>query len=295
MYRAEGAWPGGLAANRLARALAPYAPDDVRYVPTPEENEKRVEAVTLEQVMALYQKQLGATQGELAVVGDFDAEPTLAQVREVLRDWKSGVHVRRIQEIAPGNVAGSKADILTPDKANAVFVAGQAFPLKETDPEFAALRLGNFIFGGGSLVSRLGYRIREREGLSYGVSSSFTADPRDPAARFTVNAITNPGNIDRVENAFREELQEFRTNGPSAKELNDAQKAYLEAQKVARTGDAALAGQIVSNLRLGRTFAHAREQEQRIAALTADEVKAAFRKHVDPNKLVIIRAGDFKK
>jgi zinc protease len=176
-----------------------------------------------------------------------------------------------------------------------VFVAGLAFSLKETDPEFAALRLGNFIFGGGTLVSRLGYRIREREGLSYGVTSTFTADARDPSARFTVNAITNPANIDRVESAFREELQDFLTNGPSAKELSDAQKAYLEAQKVSRTGDAALAGQIVSNLRLGWTFAHARDQEQRIAALTPDAVKTAFRKYIDASKLVIIRAGDFKK
>jgi zinc protease len=292
MMRTE---PSALAANRLSRALSPYAPDDVRYVPTPEENEQRVEAATLEQVTALYEKQLGATQGELAVVGDFDPEPTLAQVREILKDWKSEVSVRRIPELAPGNVVGSKVEILTPDKANAVFMAGLAFALKENDPEFAALRLGNFIFGGGSLVSRLGYRIREREGLSYGVSSTFTADARDPSARFTVNAITNPGNIDRVDIAFREELKEFQTNGPSTKELSDAQKAYLEAQKVGRAGDAAIAGQIVSNLRLGRTFAHAREQEQRIAALTPEDVKAAFRKYIDANNLVIIRAGDFKK
>jgi zinc protease len=98
-----------------------------------------------------------------------------------------------------------------------------------------------------------------------------------------------------VESAFREELHEFLANGPSAQELSDAQKAYLESQKVGRTGDAAIAGQIVNNLRLGWTFAHAREQEQRIAALTPDEVKAAFRKYIDASKLVIIRAGDFKK
>jgi zinc protease len=292
MMRTE---PTTLAANRLSRALASYGPDDVRYVPTPEENAKRLEAVTREQVMALYAKQLGATQGELAIVGDFDPEPTLAQVREILKDWKSDVPVRRIPEMAPNNLTGSKADILTPDKANAIFVAGEAFPLKETDPEFAALRLGNFIFGGGTLVSRLGYRIREREGLSYGVTSTFTADARDPLARFTVNAITNPANIDRVEIAFREELRDFLTSGPTAKELSDAQKAYLEAQKVGRTGDAAIAGQIARNLRLGWTFAHARDQEQRIAALTPEEVKAAFRKYIDPNELVIIRAGDFKK
>jgi zinc protease len=287
--------PSVLAANRLARALSPYPPDDVRYVPTAEESERRQGAVTLAQVKALYEKQLGGTVAELAVVGDFDPDATLAQVREILKDWKSDVPVRRIGRAAPADQAGLKDEILTPDKANAVFLAGLAFPLKETDPDYAALRLGNFILGGNTLSARLGNRIRQKEGLSYGVTSSVTAPPRDPDARFTVNAITNPVNIDRLEKAVREELAAFLAQGPAPAELADARKAYLEAQKVSRAGDAALAGQIITNLQLGRTFAHTRDMEKRIAALTPDDVKAAFRKYIDPKKLVIIRAGDFPK
>jgi zinc protease len=155
--------------------------------------------------------------------------------------------------------------------------------------------LGNYLFGGGALSSRLGNRIRQKEGLSYGVSSNFTASSRDPDARLIVNAITNPVNIDRVEKAFLEELILFQSDGPSPTELSEAQNAYLEAQKVSRASDAAIAGQIATNLELGRTFAFSREQEKRIAALTPDDVKAAFRKYIDPKKLVIIRAGDFKR
>jgi zinc protease len=151
------------------------------------------------------------------------------------------------------------------------------------------------MFGGGTLSSRLGNRIRQKEGLSYGVSSTLAASPRDPDANFRVNASAKPENIDRVEKAFVEELNEFLANGPTPAELRDAQKAYLEAQKVGRTGDAAIAGQIVTNLQLGRAFAHTSEMEKRITALTPDDVKAAFRKYIDPKKLVIVRAGDFKK
>jgi zinc protease len=286
--------PAALAANRLARALSPYSPGDVRYVPTPDENEKRLEAVSLDQVIALYDKQLGAMEGELAVVGDFDPEPTLARIKEILKDWKSDVPVKRIERSARGDHAALKEIIRTPDKANAVFVAGLAFPLKDTDPEFAALRLGNLILGGNTLSSRLGVRIRQKEGLSYGVTSAFTASPRDADASFTVNAITNPENIDRLEKAFTEELSEFLAGGPSPKELADAQQAYREAQKVSRTTDGAIAGQIAANLRLGRMFAHLTEQEKRIAALTPEDVRAAFRKHIKPERLVIVRAGDFK-
>jgi zinc protease len=287
--------PASLATNRLARALSPYGSDDVRYVPTPEENAKRIEGATLGQVMSLYEQQLGASEGELAIVGDFDADAALAQVQEILRGWKSSVPVKRIEHLAPPARPGLKENILTPDKANAVFVAGLAFPLRESDPDYAALRVGNFLFGGGALSSRLGNRIRQKEGLSYGVTSAFTADTRDPVASLSANAITNPANIDRLEKAFFEELERFLAQGPSPEELRDAQKAYLEAQKVGRTSDAALAGRIVSNLHLGRTFAYTLEQEKRIAALTPADVTAAFQRRIDPKRLVVIRAGDFKQ
>src|SRR5262249_6355601 len=107
--------PAALASNRLARALSPYSPSEVRYVPTAEENEKRLEAVTLDQVIALYTKQLGATEAELAIVGDFDPEPALAQIKEILKDWKSDVPVKRIESMAPGTQAALKENILTPD------------------------------------------------------------------------------------------------------------------------------------------------------------------------------------
>jgi len=287
--------PATLAGNKLARALSACPKDDVRYVPTLEESLARADALTLAQVRTLYETQVGASQVELAVVGDFDPDAAVAKVRNVLREWESKVPVRRIARAAPAARAGSKDDILTPDRANAVFLAAVAFPAKEGDADYAALRLGNFILGGGTLSSRLGDRIRQKEGLSYGVTSSFTASTRDPVASLTINAITNPQNIDKVEKAAVEELARFLTDGPTTEELAGAQRAYLEAQKVGRTGDAAIAGQIASNLSLGRTFAHTAEAEKQIAALTPEAITAAFRRHVDPARLVIVRAGDFKK
>ena len=92
-----------------------------------------------------------------------------------------------------------------------------------------------------------------------------------------------------------EELNLFLKEGPTEKELADAKQAFVESQKVNRTADASIAGQIVSNLELDRKFAHAADQEKAILALKPDNISYAFRKYVDPKKLVIIRAGDFKK
>jgi zinc protease len=287
--------PAYLAVNRLQRALQQYSPNDVRYVPTPEETEKRIEAVTLPQVIALYEKQIRATEGEIGIVGDFDPDTTVAALGEILKGWKSDVPVRRIPREVPSSLTGSKDVIVTPDKENAVYLAGMLFPLKDTDPDYPALRVGNFLLGGGTLSSRLGNRIRQKEGLSYGVVSQLGASSQDLYANFLVNAITNPLNIDKVDTAAAEELAKFLATGPTSDELNDARKAYLESQKVSRTSDAAIAGEIAGNLYLGRTFAFVSDMEKRIAALTPEDVKSAFQKHIDPGKLIIIRAGDFKR
>jgi zinc protease len=287
--------PGALARNKLSRILSPYSKEDVRYVPTLEESLDRIETLTLEQLQGLYATQIGGAHAELGIVGEFDPENTLRLVKEMLAGWETKVSVKRIDRKVADQVTGLREDIVTPDKANAEYLAGLSFSLSDSDPDYAALRIGNLIFGGSTLSSRLGDRIRQKDGLSYGATSSFVASSRDPVASWTVTISTNPANIDKVTTAVMEELQRFLKDGPTDKELADAKRAFIEAQKVGRTGDAAIAGQIVSNLNTGRTFAYAAEQERAILALTPAKVADAFRKHVDPKKLVVIRAGDFKK
>jgi zinc protease len=264
-------------------------------VPTLEETLDRAKHVALEQIKALYETQIGGSHAELGVVGDFDPESTLRFVKEMLSRWESMAPFERIDRKVADNGTGLKEDIVTPDKSNAEYLAGLAFALSDSDPDYPALRIGNFIFGGSTLASRLGDRIRQKDGLSYGATSSFVASSRDPVASLTVTVSTNPANIDKVTAAVMEELQRFLKDGPTDKEVADAKQAFVESQKVGRTADGAIAGQIVSNLNVGRTFAYAADQEKAILALTPAKVADAFRKHIDPNRLVVIRAGDFQK
>jgi zinc protease len=287
--------PGALARNKLNRSLSPYSRDDVRYVPTQEETLDRANHVTLEQIKTLYETQIGGSHAELGVVGDFDPESTLRLVKEMLSGWESKAPFERIDHKVADNGTGLKEDIVTPDKSNAEYLAGLSFALSDSDSDYPALRIGNFIFGGSTLASRLGDRIRQKDGLSYGATSSFVASSRDPVASLTVTVSTNPANIDKVSVAVMEELHRYLKDGPTDKEVTDAKIAFVEAQKVGRTADAAIAGQIVSNLNTERTFAFAANQEKAILALTPAAVADAFRKHIDPNRLVIIRAGDFQK
>ncbi len=287
--------PQALAQRTLQRKLTPYPPEDVRYVPTVEESIARLDATTLDQVRHLYTDQLGGQEGELVVVGDFDPQEVIAQVGDMLKDWKAGTPYERIPRPAVPGVKGERIEIVTPDKANAVYVAAQSLARDDADPDYAALEIGDYLFGGGPLSSRLANRVRQKEGLSYGVGSHYVADSLDKSARFLLFAICNPANIGKVDRAMLEELDKLLAKGVEEKELAEAKTAYLKSLKVQRSSDSGLAGMLSSELYAGRTSAYYADLEKKVAALTVDEVNAALKKALDPKALIIIEAGDFRK
>jgi zinc protease len=168
-------------------------------------------------------------------------------------------------------------------------------PVQDTDPDYPALVLGNYLLGGGFLNSRLAVRIRQKEGISYGVGSQVNAASLDRAGSFTTFAIYAPENAARLEAAFREELDRALRDGFTAEEVQAAREGWLQSQQVTRAQDAALSAQLGSGLFLGRTLAFDKAFEARVAALTPAAISAAMNKYIDPSKLVIVKAGDFAK
>ena len=286
--------PQTLATNALKRKLAPYPADDVRATPTMDESVRRIKAVTLEQVRKLYEEQIGGTHGEIAVVGDFEPAAVKKGLEGILAGWEPGTPYKRIEGKVFA-VKGGVEKIQTPDKANAVFAAGFPVAVKDGDADYAALRVGNYLLGQAPLASRLSNRVRGKDGLSYGVGSRFDADALDANGRFSINAITNPTNMEKVDKAIAEEVARFVKEGVSASELEEGKKAFVQSQKVLLSSDAAIAGRLAEGLHVGRTFQYFTDLEKKIEALQPDDVKRAFDKHVKPGELVIIHAGDFKK
>ena len=104
----------------------------------------------------------------------------------------------------------------------------------------------------------------------------------------------NPAVGPKVESSFTDELKKVYQSGFTAAEVAAAKKAYLDSRMIGRSTDAALLGLMASHEQLDRPFKWDADLEGRIQALTADEINAAFRKHIDPNGLSIVKAGDFK-
>ncbi|HEY3860641.1 MAG TPA: pitrilysin family protein [Verrucomicrobiae bacterium] len=285
--------PAMLAPLALQRRLNPFGPDDIRYTPTSSESLDRLRHATYEQVAQLYHDYVGSQDGELTIVGDFDPEPCMAALKETLGGWKAAKPYARIAMPDASPKAGERESIDTPGKANATYTAGLVFPVRDDDPDYPALVIGNYIFGAGALSSRLGDRIRQKDGLSYGVSSSLGASAWDKRGTLSITAICNPQNMGRLEKAAAEELDRLLKDGVTPDELEQAKQGYLQARKVGRASDPALTAMLSSLRQLNRTMAYDAEMDQKIKALTPDSVAAAWRSHIDPKDLTVVVAGDF--
>jgi zinc protease len=285
--------PTQQAALAISRHLTPYPKGHVRYVSTPDEDIAELKAAKLDDVKKFYTEFFGLTNAELAVVGDFDEKVVQDAAEKMLSGWKSKQPFVRIPEKFQ-EIGQINQNIGTPDKANAFFIAGQNLKLSDQDADYPALLLGNYMLGGGFLNSRLAVRIRQKEGLSYGVGSQFMASSLDQSGRFTAFAIYAPQNRDKLEAAFKEEIEKALKDGFTADEVKAAKSGWLQSRQVSRAQDNELVNRLRSYAYLGRTVSWDAELEKKVEALTTEQITAAMRRHLDLAKISIVKAGDFK-
>ena len=201
--------------------------------------------VSLDDVRKFHSRFYGASHGEIVIVGQFKEAEVRSAAAELLGGWSVAAPYERIatnyQKTTPVNLK-----IETPDKQNATFDAGLTFAMSDTDPDYPAMVLANYMFG-GSITGRAPNRIRNQEGLSYGVSSRFSAPVVGNAANFDGAAISNPQNTPRVEESFRDELAKTLASGFTAGRGRGGEKSAT------RSTD----GWAFSGRRVARTDRHA--------------------------------------
>jgi zinc protease len=284
--------PNQLASDRLSRHLSPFSRTDAQYVPTREEELQETQRVTLADAKKFQADFYGANHGILAVVGPVEPAAIQKEASVLLGGWNTPKSYKPL--VVPfKKTAAINEKIEAPDKANAVFLAGERFQLSQNDPDYPAIVLASYMFG-ETITSRISDRIRNREGLSYGANARMNVPAEGDSAMLTGTVSLNPAVGPKVEASFVDELKKVYESGFTDAEVGAAKKAYLDSRMVGRSTDGALLGLLVAHEQIGRPFKWDADLEARIQALTAADVTAAFRKHIDPGALSIVKAGDFK-
>ena len=286
--------PQALASNTFDRRIDPRPPQHPLYTPTIEEHIKAITSTTLNDVRDFHGRFFGAGAADLALVGDFDSTAVRDIVAKLFGSWSAREQWARIP--VPYRAIDSSTTVIeTPDKANALFLAGLNLPVRDDTPDYPALLMGDYIVGGGALDSRLATRIRQKEGISYGVGSFLSARALDSSGVWETYAIYAPENVSRLTRAFDVEIARVLKTGVTADELSKAKNGWLQEYAQERSNDDELASQIATHREVSRTFSYDAELERRVQGVTIAEVNAALRKYLVPGAFTRVLAGDFAK
>ena len=285
--------PNSLAGVALERHLTRYPDDDPRAAWTLAQSLEAIKAVSLERTKVFYDTYANAAHSELAVVGPVDAASVADLFKNAFDDWGSKLPYVRISEDFQ-DIAATRIVINMTDQPNAVYLANQPLAMDEDDVDMPALFVAIHLLGGSS-DSRLWKRVREKDGLSYGIGSSLATSVADKNGSIGIGGTLAPQNRDKFEAAIKDEMARSLKDGFSTDEVAAAKSAILKSRRQHIAQEGAVANILAGHLFWGRSFKVRESVDQRFSQVTAEEVNAALRKYVKPDKLTVVVAGDFEK
>jgi len=285
--------PGAVAFNELAHTTSKWPKSDPRYAENTAESIADLKKVQLAEVVKQYKEFAGAGHGELAVVGDFDPDATSAAVEKLFAGWQTKRPYKRLDN-KPWGVPGSEKSIDLKDKEQTTLAIAFDVPMKDTDADYAPWLVASQVLGGYT-GSRLWMRLREHEGLSYGVGTWSYAGSLDDLGGFGGYAIVAPQNLAKAKASMLEEFSRMASGQVAADELERAKDSWLKDQDTNLSNDDYQVEMLVGQLYRGRTTAFTKDLRAKLRAVTAADVERVAKKYYDPKRLTIIDAGDHGK
>jgi zinc protease len=246
-----------------------------------------VAAIGRDDLVAFHRGHYGARSAVVAMIGAISRERAQAIAEQLTRDLPPDDGQRRIVPVEPLRQAIERR-IEHPASQSHILVGQPA--IARGDPDFFALMVGNYVLGGGGFVSRLHDEVREKRGLAYSVYSYFS--PQLQPGPFTIGLQTRKEQTALALELVRETLARFLRDGPT--------EAELKAAKSNLVGGFAL--RIDSNRKILDNLAmigfyrlpldYLERWSARVEAVTLEQVRAAFARHLRPQAMVTVVVGD---
>ncbi|SFC51595.1 zinc protease [Polaromonas sp. OV174] len=191
-----------------------------------------------------------------------------------------------VAEVAP--LSQAKETSIPFDSAQAHVLIGQP-GFKRDDPDYFPLTVGNYILGGGGFVSRLTVEVREKRGLTYGVSSGFT--PGRHAGSFTVGLQTRPDQATQAAQLVHQVLSDFVAQGPTEAELKAAKDNLIGGFALRIDSNSKLLSNLASIAWNNLPLDYLERWTQQVDKVTVADIKAAFARKLQPEKMVTVILG----
>jgi zinc protease len=284
--------PQRLCLQELERLKNPWPRDSIHYVQSYEEKIADLKALSLPRIKEAFENLVGCQNLCVALVGDTD-EQALDYFSHVFGDSPNKPAYERIKRPFINNLVQEQS-FNTPDKEMAVVAMAANFAMRDDHPDYAALKLANYMFG-ENMNSRLMNRIREKEGISYGAGSWLEISRHEATASFSMYALAAPASVGRACKAMREEWERFVSAGVEEKELKSAQESIWLSFENLLASDGYLVSTLARDLEIGRNFSWRENLFLTMKKLGPADIKRAVQKWWQEARFSQVIAGDQAK
>lgn len=268
--------------DRILFANHPYSRPEDGYPET-------IQAISRQDLVDFHQRHYGPRGMVIALVGAVEPQRALEAVVRCLADWQNP-HQPEPPALPPLQplTETRREKISLPGKSQADILLGTTGPERRS-PEFLAAALGNNILGQFGMMGRIGEAVREKAGLAYYAYSSLNAG-QGPGS-WQVSAGVDPNNVNRALELIVQEIQRFVQEPVANEELADSQANFTGSLPLSLESNGGVASALLRLERYSLGLDYYQRYPGLVQAVTVDEVLAAARKYLDPDRLGIAIAG----
>ena len=268
--------PDSIAGKAFWAALYPDHPYGRQATP------ESVAALSRDDVAAFHARHYSAANASITLVGDLSR----AEAEAIAETLAGGLPAAPAVAMpaAPGQPKGGAVRIAHPASQAHIYLGLPA--IERGHPDFFPLLVGNYTLGGGGFVSRLMKEVRDKRGYAYSVYSYFA--PLKQRGPFQIGLQTRRAQAAEATALARRILEDFVRDGPSADELAAAQANLTGSFPLRLDSNRKLLDNVAVIGFYGLPLDYLDQYQERIRAVTVDDVKRAFSRHVRPEHLVTV-------
>jgi zinc protease len=259
---------------------------DHPYASPPGGTEQSLPAIERQHVVDFYQRYYTAGNVVIAIVGAIDQAQAKALAQKLGDALPDGPAAPPLPPVAPLKQAQLEQVPFTSEQTH--ITIGQP-AIARRDSDIYAFMVGNHILGGGGLVSLLTSTMRDQHGLSYSTSSSFV--PSAQAGPFAIRSQVRNASVAEAIDVMHKVFTDFLNDGPSQQQLNLAKRNITGGFPLSLDSNSDILGYLAVIGFYGLPLDYLDTYLDRIGAVTAEDIKAAFQHHLDPEALTTVRVG----
>jgi zinc protease len=277
--------PNAVLSREYERLL--YGEHPLTYQPT----KATIDALKREDLKAFHGQYFFPRNIILAAAGDFSKKSLVDRINKYVSRWANRSLTfpsipKSFPEVEPGVYFIQK-------KINQGYVSIGHLGLEDTNPDYFAVQVMNFILGGGSFTSRITSKVRSDEGLAYNTGSRFSYRWGFPGT-FSGYVQTKSSTVAYAISLILKEFERIRQELVSDAEMETAINYYLESFSNFFSSPIATMANFAELEMQGKPWDYYKTYRDKIRNVTKEKVLEVAKKYIHLEKMVIMIVGDWE-